>query len=147
MGGAIVTSFLYRSELAEGVRAVILDAPALNLAAAGDMKLRDGGVPGWLTGTMRRVASWRYDIDWESMDHLQHADDLDVPMLILHGDEDETAPASSSQELAELRPDIVTYVEMTGVGHVRGWNEAQGPYLDAIEAYLDRVVDLAGAGD
>src|SRR5690606_16187898 len=85
MGGASVTSFLDRSELASAVRGVILDSPLLSLAAAGDMQLRDGGVPGPLTGAMRWVAALRYDIDWEGMNYLDDVDAFSAPVLLIHG--------------------------------------------------------------
>ncbi len=143
MGGAIAVSFLYRSELAEHTRAVILDAPALSLAAAGDLQMRDGGVPGFLTRPLRAFAAWRHDIDWEATNYLPDADALEAPILLMHGDADRTVPVETSRELARLRPDIVTYLELPGVGHVRGWNEAQIEYLDAVEAFLARVLDEA----
>jgi uncharacterized protein len=141
MGGGIAAAFLNQSDLATTVRGVILDAPALRLTSTADMQLRDGGVPGFLTGFMRGVAGLRYGINWNESDHLRDLDRWIAPVLLLHGDDDATVTVETSRELARARPDIVTYVEFPGVGHVRGWNEAQEVYLDAVEAFLARVVE------
>ena len=141
MGGGIAAAFLNQSDLAATVRGVILDAPALRLTSTADMQLRDGGVPGFLTGFMRGVAAIRYGIDWDESDHLRNLERWSAPVLLFHGDDDATVTVETSRELARARPDIVTYVEFPGVGHVRGWNEAQQADLDAIEAFLARLIE------
>ena len=140
MGGAIVASFLERSDLAGVVRGVVLDAPMLDLAATVEhgAAQRDlplvGGVPDVLTDTARWIAALRYDLDWDAVDHLP-ADWLQVPALVFHGTEDDRVPVSISDELAADRPDLVTAVRVAGAGHVRAWNA--GP-----EAYEERVADF-----
>jgi pimeloyl-ACP methyl ester carboxylesterase len=69
MGGAIVASFLERSDLAGSVRGIVLDAPMLDLAATvehgaahSDLPLI-GGVPDVLTGTAQWIAGWRDALD------------------------------------------------------------------------------------
>ena len=49
MGGAVVTNFLYESQLAGRVRGAILDSPMLNFNATIDLGARNRGIPGLLT--------------------------------------------------------------------------------------------------
>ena len=62
---------------------------------------------------------------------------LAVPVLTLHGEDDETVPVSVSRELAERRPDIVTYVEFAEAGHVGSWNVDPELYERAIREFLN----------
>jgi len=148
MGGAIVISFLYQSDLAEAVRAVVLDAPALELGAmvdsgAGEMSLPllPFNVPVTLTAASKWMAGLRFGADWGGMDYLdERADGLGVPILVLHGVEDDTVPIALSRELADRFPDIVELVEFRGAGHVRSWNVDPARYEAAVAGFLARVI-------
>ena len=150
MGGAIVATFLERSDLAGVVRGVVLDAPMLDLTAAVEhgAAQRDlplvGGVPGVLTDAARWLAARRYDLDWSAVDHLP-ADWLDVPALVFHGTEDDLVPLSTTDELAADRPDLVTAVRVEGAGHVRAWNADPAAYERRVTRFLDCVL-RAGRG-
>ena len=144
MGGAIVASFLENSELAGSVRGIVLDAPMLDLGATVEhgAAQRDlpvvGGVPDALTATAEWIAGWRYDLDWDAVDHLP-ADWLDVPALVFHGTEDDLVPIATSDALAADRPDLVTEVRVAGAGHVRSWNTDPGRYVDEMDEFLHLV--------
>ena len=141
MGGAIVASFLERSDLAGSVRGVVLDAPMLDLdatvehgAAQRDLPVV-GGVPDVLTGTAQWIAAWRYDLDWDAVDYLP-ADWLEVPALVFHGTDDDLVPISVSDAFAADRPHLVTQVRVPGAGHVRAWNEDPLAYAEEMDGFL-----------
>ena len=136
MGGAIVVNFLYESRLADRVVGAVLDAPMLDFGAAVDLGGRQQGVPGFLTAVGKRVAGSRFDIDWGELNYLKRADELAVPILLFHGDEDGTVPVETSDALASGRPDIVTYVRVAGAGHVRAWNVDPEAYQSAVGDFL-----------
>ena len=140
MGGAIVTNVLFESPLAERVRAVIFDAPMLDFSAIISREAGDRGVPGFLTAVGKLMFSFRFDVDWGDLNYLKRADELAVPILLFHGDDDPTVPVTTSDALAEARPDIVTYVRSEGVGHVRSWNADRSAYEAAVRDFLERVV-------
>ncbi len=139
MGGAIATSFLYKSPLAERVRAVIFDAPLLDFGAAVDWGVRNNIVPGVVITTGKIIAESRFDFDFDDLNYLKRADELTVPMLLFHGDDDPTAPVATSDALAEARPDIVTYVRVVDAGHVRSWNADPAAYEASVRDFLERV--------
>jgi len=140
MGGGIVTSFLLQSPLAERVAGVVLDSPMLDFAATVDLGARRRGLPGFVTSVGRTVAGIRFDIDWSELDYLERADELDSPVLLFHGDEDDRVPVETSDALAEARPDIVTYIRTPGVGHVRSWNADPDAYSAAVSEFLAGVM-------
>ncbi len=46
---------------------------------------------------------------------------------------------TTSDALAEARPDIVTYVRTAGVGHVRSWNADPAASEASVQDFLQRV--------
>jgi len=141
MGGGIVMSFLYRSERAARVAAVILDAPMLDFAAVVDHRAPDG-VPGFVVGTAKWLTSLRFGVDWGELDYLARTADLRAPILLFHGIADDKVPVATSDRLAKARPDLVTYVRLPGVGHVRSWNADPVAYDSAMQAFLRRALGL-----
>jgi pimeloyl-ACP methyl ester carboxylesterase len=136
MGGGIVMSFLLQSPLAERVVGVIFDSPVLDLEATVDYGARRQNAPALLRSTGNRLAGYRFDIDWGELNYLSRADELGVPILLFHGDDDHRVPVETSDILAEARPDIVTYVRTSGAGHVRSWNTDPQVYASAVRKFL-----------
>jgi len=137
-GGAIVMSFLERSELADEISGVVLDSPNLVLSET----VRHGTAGSKATRLMIEVGMWiadlRWRIDWESTNHVIRAGDyLHVPTLVFHGTSDQTVPIVESRALEARVPDLVQLVETPAAGHVMSWNADPGRY----EAYLGNFLD------
>ena len=146
-GGAIVMSFLERSEAAGRVRAIVLDAPALDLAAIAEDGMHERGVPGVLTGPLRGVVGWRFEVDWSTYDYLDEAAGLRTPLLLFHGAADDVVPGGSSRAFAAAAPPgLVTYVEFPEAGHVRGWNVDRERYERALGDFLAPLAQTTAAG-
>ena len=136
MGGAIVTNFLYRSPLADSVEGAILDAPMLDFGATVDLGAREDGYPQLLATLAKAVAGFRFDIDWGELNYLKRADELDIQILLFHGDADDSVPLETSDVLAESRQDIVRYIAVPGARHVRSWNTDRAAYEAAVREFL-----------
>ncbi|MFH1329142.1 MAG: alpha/beta fold hydrolase [Actinomycetota bacterium] len=147
MGGAIVVSFLLRSDLAAEVEATVLEAPALELgdmvdARAGDtsLPLVPAKVPIVLTAAAKQIASWRFGVDWGEVDYVARAGELATPLLVIHGTEDDTVPFAVSEEFAAAAaPGLVTLVRFDGAGHVRAWNVDPERYEAVLSGFLASV--------
>ena len=141
MGGGIVAAFLERSDRADVVAGVVLDAPMLDLDATVDHGAAQrrlpviGALPDFLTSTAEWLAGRRYDLDWAAVDHLP-PDWLEVPALVFHGTDDDTVPISITDELASGQPHLVQAVRVQGAGHVRSWNVDPGGYERRETAFL-----------
>jgi uncharacterized protein len=133
MGGGIVAAFLDRSDRADVVSGVVLDAPMLDLDATVEHGAAQrelpviGALPDALTSVAEWIAGWRFDLDWDAVDHLP-ADWLEVPALVFHGTADATVPISLTDEFAIGQPDLVQAVRVEDAGHVRSWNVDPGGY-------------------
>ncbi len=139
MGGGIIVNFLYRSALADRVRAVILDAPMLDFGAVVDLGGEERNLPPLLTWLGKTVAGWRFGIDWSALDYVAKADRLHVPILLFHGDADRTVPIRPSDALAAARPDIVTYIRLKDVTHAAAWNSDPATYDREVSDFLKRT--------
>ncbi len=141
MGGGIVAAFLERSDRADLVAGVVLDAPMLDLEATVDHGAAQrelpviGALPDALTAVAEWIAGRRFDLDWDAVDHLP-ADWLEVPALVFHGTADATVPMSVTDEFAAGRPDRVQAVHVPGAGHVRSWNVDPRGYERRETAFL-----------
>ena len=136
MGGAIVTSFLYESSIADRVRGVILDAPMIDFGETVALGAREQNVPSFMVGLAKWLGGVRFGMDWEAMDYQTRFDQFRAPILLFHGDADRKVPVSSSDALAEARPDIVTYVRVDDTEHVRAWNTDREAYEGAVRGFL-----------
>ncbi|HEX5140550.1 MAG TPA: prolyl oligopeptidase family serine peptidase [Dehalococcoidia bacterium] len=136
MGGGIVAAFLERSDRADIVAGAILDSPVLNFSALLSFQARQQHVPGIIVSIGKQFAARRFDLDWDEMNFMPELDLIHVPILLFHGDDDERAPISTSEQFAAQRPDIVTYVVGKTAGHVRNWNIGPAAYEETVRRFL-----------
>ena len=141
MGGGIVLKFLYESPLADSVTGAVLDSPVTDFQALVDLGARERNLPGFVADTVKWVATLRFGVDWDAMDYLQDADRLDLPVLLIHGEDDTRVPIETSDKLAELRPDIVSYSVYPDSSHASGWNVDSTRYERELSDFLVRVVE------
>ncbi len=141
MGGAIAVNFLLRSDLADNVSAMVLDSPMLDFSATVDLGGRNRGIPGFVTAVAKVIAGWHLDVDWSGLDYVNRADDIDVPILLFHSETDQRIPVSISDELAEVRPDIVTYERYEIAAHVGEWNVDRDRYEEAVRRFVSGVTN------
>ena len=148
MGGGIVASYLEHVPDGPPVRAVVMDAPMLDLDAtvrlgAGETALPVlGHVPDSLTWVAERISTLRFRLDWRAVDYLRDTSWLRVPALVLHGMDDATVPLSTSLRLRDAQPDRVRLLTFPGAGHVASWNIDTPRYDAAVRAFLREVTPL-----
>lgn len=145
-GGSVALSLLRRSAQSERVAAAVLISPLVSLQATLDLQARNRGIPepvipALLTST-RWISNWRAGLDFSQVEHADRADALpdDLPVLITHGDADTTVPVEPSRELAALLGDQATYVEYTGVDHVREWNSDPERFEEDLRELLETAL-------
>ena len=75
---------------------------------------------------------------------MSHADELRVPILLIHGDADRTVPVGPSDRLAAARPDLVSYRRLPGVPHAAAWNSDPARYGAWVVEFLARALPDSG---
>lgn len=145
MGGATVLQTLTRSSRAATVIGVVLDSPVIDWVRALDHHGKEQRLfrpVRWLVyrllggGWARLITGLKEPIDFARLDFVRRAQELSVPVLILHSDDDEYIPSTASHLLAEQRPDIVTLDAFTGAGHIRLWNYDEKRWTESIARWL-----------
>ncbi len=142
MGGNIVLSALRHSQIArEVVVGAVLDAPALDWR---DL-LRDQAtrmrLPAFGAGLVELAATLRLRQRFETVNHLRGTEGLNVPLLIFHGDQDETVPLHQSERLACARPDLVRLLTVPGAAHIRAWNLDPNGYEAELQEWVRKLLN------
>jgi len=144
MGGSNVMSYLLESPLRNQTVAAILDSPMLDFDATVDhgadqttLPFTSIALPKSLTAVAKQIATWRFGIDWDGLDYVERWRDLHTPTLIIQGTADSTIPVEPAHDLARIRPDLVTLVTPSGIGHVVAWNADPDAYDTLVNSFLD----------
>jgi pimeloyl-ACP methyl ester carboxylesterase len=135
-GGVISAMVLHESEVGGLVSALVLDAPLLQVGAVVDHEAAELMVPGFLAGWAKALATLRFGIDWGALDQVRRAEEFSVPILLFHGEDDETVPIETSDRFAAARPDLVRYEVFPGAGHVASWNVDSERYEAVLGEFL-----------
>jgi uncharacterized protein len=136
MGGAIVSELLHRSSLADEITGVVLDAPVLDWARVLRFHARRLRLPGAIVPVALAAVHLRAGRDPRLLDQLRRTMDWSAPALLVHGTHDTVVPVTSSDLLAEARPDIVRYRRVERAGHVTSWNLDPTGYEQALTDFL-----------
>lgn len=136
MGGAIVSQFMQRSELAPRVAGLVLDAPVLDWEETISFNATEMGLPGFSTLPVEWAIDARIAVDWESLEAARHPQAFQLPILLFHGLDDDLVPISTSDDFAAELPDRVTYFRVPEAGHCEGWNVDPMLYERRLKAFL-----------
>ena len=116
-----------------------MDAPVLDFNFPVDKGGRDRNLPTFVVSSVKWMTTARFGVDWEAMDYLTDIDELNVPIMLFHGEIDPRIPVESSAELARLRPDLVTFSRYPHAAHVESWNVDRERYERELREFLVRV--------
>jgi pimeloyl-ACP methyl ester carboxylesterase len=97
---------------------VVLAAP-LGAMAAARLYLDDKGLPGrWLDGMVRRSFTRSVGVDPDTFDADRNLGSIRVPVMIVHGEDDEVVPVWHAERIAAAVPvGLATVVRVPGANH------------------------------
>ena len=136
MGGSIVVNFMLKSTLANEIDLLFLNSPMLDFGSTVDLGARERGVPGFITWTAKLISSLRFSINWGELNYLTKTEMIRIPILLIHGDKDDTVPVETSRALALQSPELVNYFEFEGANHVASWNSNPELYEQIVKSFL-----------
>ncbi|WP_460795530.1 alpha/beta hydrolase family protein [Microbacterium sp. GXF0217] len=145
MGGAIALQTVVSSEHRAAVIGLVLESPVIDWRSVLRFQAREQGVRDPLPELAMTVLSSPVTARWggadeaisfDRLDMLARAEELDIPILILHSDDDGFVPADASHALAQARPDIVTMPHFAGARHTKLWNYDQTGWTGAITEWV-----------
>lgn len=145
MGGAVAMQTALNSGNRDRIAGLILDSPVLDWRSVLRFQARESGMHAPLPDLAMsalsvpftaRLSGAENAIPFDSLDIVARADELAVPILILHSDDDGFVPADASHALQQARPDLVTMPRFTVARHTKIWNYDQAGWSDAITGWL-----------
>lgn len=139
MGGAVIAQFMERSPLAPRVAGIVFDGPALDWRGIVEFHSTEMGLPSFAALPVEWATEARVDVDWDSLDALQHTEDFHLPILLFHGDDDEMVPISTSEDFADALPRWVTLFRVPNAGHTEEWNVDPALYDRRLTTFLARI--------
>ncbi|WP_243728600.1 alpha/beta fold hydrolase [Microbacterium sp. BK668] len=147
MGAAIALQLAADAEFRSLVDALVLDSPVIDWNATINANCARAGLPSWFgvfaqpwlrVGALARLAGLEASVPLDRFDWIHRADELSVPILILHGVRDSSVPFALSARLAELRPDLVR-LERFDSEHTMTWNSDRERWQRAVVEWLDSL--------
>jgi alpha-beta hydrolase superfamily lysophospholipase len=148
MGGAICLQLALRSAHRDRIDGLILDSPVVDWRVVLDYQAEQMRLPHPVTNLALEAlgSTWGTaftragsPIPFDTLDAVARADELTVPILILHSDDDGFVPSDASHALARARPDIVELEVFTGARHTKLWNYDQNRWNAVIRGWLART--------
>ncbi|SDZ03209.1 alpha/beta hydrolase family protein [Herbiconiux ginsengi] len=145
MGGAIALQAMGRAVHRDRIRAIALESPAVDWRdvlryhgrARHAPELVGDAAFATVTHPWGRVVTGQdQPLDLDRLDFVKRSDEVDVPVLILHSDDDGYVPSTGSRKLAEARPDLVTFVPFSVARHTKLWNYDRAKWTTAIDGWL-----------
>jgi pimeloyl-ACP methyl ester carboxylesterase len=140
MGGGIVGQFLRRSERAQRVAAIVLDAPAIDFPGVMLDQMRRLGVP--LAPLVGRggtwLFAWRTGVDFGDAVVAGPLAGFTGPLFLSHGSADRLVPVATSDWLARERRSPTEYLR-TEADHILSWKEDPARYDAALSGFLATV--------
>jgi pimeloyl-ACP methyl ester carboxylesterase len=148
MGGATVLQVATRSPMAHMIDGVVLDSPVIDWHETLRYRSSQLHIPApvqnaalaTLTHDWGGIATGlEASVDLDRLDFVSRNDELATRTLLLHSDDDGYVSSASSRQLAELRPDIVTFVPFSIARHTKLWNYDPERWSEAIRTWLARL--------
>jgi pimeloyl-ACP methyl ester carboxylesterase len=147
MGGAIALQLADDPSLRGIVAGLILESPILDWISTVRANCKRAGLPGcvaqlaipWLQSrTLSHITGLRSPIELRRLDWIARANEMDVPVLILHGRSDSSSPFADSARLEVLRPDAVT-LEAFDADHTMSWNSNREKWQAVVSTWLSTL--------
>ncbi|MCI1018212.1 alpha/beta fold hydrolase [Microbacterium sp. C5A9] len=145
MGGAVALQTALNSGNRGRLAGLILESPVVDWRTVLRFQAKKAGMraplPDLAMGALSvpltaRLSGADEAISFDRLDIVARADELDLPILILHSDDDGFVPADASHALQRARPDIVTMPRFSVARHTKLWNYDQMGWSAAITDWL-----------
>jgi pimeloyl-ACP methyl ester carboxylesterase len=145
-GASHSLSYVFRHNF-DDIAGVITDSANIDLGSTIDFRGSQEnlpvipiGVPPTMAWVAKFFTSLRIDVNWKSLDYIEKAErSLRVPVLSIHGSDDDSVSIDQSIALEETNPELVDLLVIQGAGHVEGLQVDFETYLAAVLEFLDEV--------
>ncbi|MCB5275910.1 hypothetical protein BJG92_03464 [Arthrobacter sp. SO5] len=131
LGGTIALQLTLESEFRDRIVGLVLDAPVIDWTSTLMANARSSMLPRWIAALGLRIlesprlcwiAGLGTALNLRALDVVARADELRLPVLVIHSERDRSTPFAVSRRFVDRRPDLVTLVTFPSVEHTQEWN-------------------------
>lgn len=138
-GASTVAMYLQEADDASAVKGAVFDSALHDPERLADRLAADRKVIGPMRAAGKLLARIRFDIDWDELDQIERAGRYSVPILVMHGTDDELVPIEIADEFVAGLGDLATYEVFERGIHSQLWNVDPARYESALLKFIDRV--------
>jgi uncharacterized protein len=145
LGASIALQLAASSEFRDLFSRLVLNAPVIDWRSTLVANARSSGLPGWVarlglqmlgsSGT-RWITGLNAPLSFHALDFLARADELSVPILVIHNQGDRSTPFAISREFVSRRPELATLLTFPSAEHTQEWNSDPDGWDAAVEDWL-----------
>jgi pimeloyl-ACP methyl ester carboxylesterase len=131
LGGTIALQVTLESEFRDHVVGLVLDAPVIDWTSTLMANARSSMLPRSVAALGLRIlelprlcwiAGLGTALNLRALDGVARADELRLPVLVIHSERDRSTPFAVSRRFVDRRPDLATLVTFPSVEHTQEWN-------------------------
>lgn len=145
-GASHALSYVFRHNY-DYLVGVITDSANIDLGATIDFRgsqenlpIIPISVPPTMAWVAKFFTSLRIDVNWKSLDYIEKAErSLRVPVLAIHGTDDDSIPIEQSMDLEAANSELVDLLPIEGAGHVESFEVDFDTYIAAVLQFLEDV--------
>ena len=135
-GGAMVLTALHRSSQAEVISGVVLDAPVVDWRSTLKLQAKKRHVPSPVGGLAMWMVEQRGGLDLDDFSQAPEAAEIQVPVLLLQGNADETVPVAAAKKFAASNPRRIQLELFPTAQHTAEWNADETRYEQLVSQFL-----------
>ncbi|GAA1786499.1 alpha/beta fold hydrolase [Pseudarthrobacter sulfonivorans] len=145
LGASIALQLAASSEFRDRISRLVLNAPVIDWSSTLVANARSSKLPGWVarlglqmlcsSGT-RWITGLDAPLNFPALDFLARANELSVPLLVIHNEGDRSTPFAISREFVTRRPDLATLLTFPSAEHTQEWNSDPDGWDAAVENWL-----------
>lgn len=149
MGGAISLQCADLSRHRRRIAALVLNGPVIDWIEVLAYHAQINRIPApvgrlgqWLLSNAagRKITGLAAPLDLKKMNWVERAEQLRIPTLIIHSEDDEFVPVGISAKLAERNPDFVRFERFHRARHTKEWNVDPKKWEDTVSGWLAPVL-------
>ena len=148
LGASIALQLAASSKFRDLISRLVLNAPVVDWSSTLMANARSSGLPGWVarlglqmlgSSGMRWITGLDVPLNFHALDFLARADELRVPILVIHNEGDRSTPFVISREFVAWRPELATLLTFPSAEHTQEWNSDPDGWDAAVESWLRNV--------
>jgi pimeloyl-ACP methyl ester carboxylesterase len=148
LGASIALQLAASSEFRDLICQLVLNAPVIDWSSTLMANARSSMLPGWVarlglqmleSPRTRWITGLDDPLSFHTLDFLARADELSVPIVVIHNAGDRSTPFAISREFVTRRPDLASLLTFPSAEHTQEWNSDPDGWDAAVENWLRKA--------